>query len=327
MHDIWNPWHGCIKISPGCKNCYMYCLDKRRGISMSSNTIAKTKNFEYPLSKDRYGNYIIKPGERIRVNMTSDTFLEEADKWRIRMWEIIKIRSDVIFWLLTKRPERILANLPNDWGNGYNNVSLNCTCENQDMFTKRWQIFKQIPAKHKGLCLAPLISDIDITPALQSGQIEEISLGGENYDNPRPLDIAWVKNISDQCKIYKTNFCWYESGTQVIQNGILHTIKSKSMQAKLPFAADLNHKFYDIKWDLYYENGTYVPDNERYVPIYNASHCMCCSNQDMCNGCDPECPNGKGTKRIDKNTLKHMQTSYLKDLNEIAEHRIKRGKL
>ena len=24
MHDIWNPWHGCLKYSEGCKNCYMY---------------------------------------------------------------------------------------------------------------------------------------------------------------------------------------------------------------------------------------------------------------------------------------------------------------
>ena len=31
MHDIWNPWHGCKKISPGCANCYMYTLDKQRG--------------------------------------------------------------------------------------------------------------------------------------------------------------------------------------------------------------------------------------------------------------------------------------------------------
>ena len=28
MHDIWNPWHGCVKYSEGCMNCYMYVLDK-----------------------------------------------------------------------------------------------------------------------------------------------------------------------------------------------------------------------------------------------------------------------------------------------------------
>ena len=30
MHDIWNPWHGCIKCSEGCQNCYMYYLDSLR---------------------------------------------------------------------------------------------------------------------------------------------------------------------------------------------------------------------------------------------------------------------------------------------------------
>lgn len=23
----WNPWHGCKKVSPGCKNCFVYKMD------------------------------------------------------------------------------------------------------------------------------------------------------------------------------------------------------------------------------------------------------------------------------------------------------------
>jgi hypothetical protein len=33
--------------------------------------------------------------------MTSDFFLEEADGWRPEAWDIMRIRSDVIFLLLT----------------------------------------------------------------------------------------------------------------------------------------------------------------------------------------------------------------------------------
>ena len=54
----------------------------------------------------------------IRICMTSDFFLEEADGWRDEAWEIMKIRSDVIFYLLTKRPERVEKCLPSDWGDG-----------------------------------------------------------------------------------------------------------------------------------------------------------------------------------------------------------------
>ena len=100
MRDIWNPWHGCKRISEGCENCYMYYLDSLRG--KDGAEIYKVKNnFDYPLHKDRNGNYKIKSGEYIRVCMTSDFFLKEADCWREEVWKIIKKRSDVIFGSVT----------------------------------------------------------------------------------------------------------------------------------------------------------------------------------------------------------------------------------
>ena len=41
MHDIWNPWHGCARVSEGCDNCYMYYMDGQRGIDPS--VISKSK--------------------------------------------------------------------------------------------------------------------------------------------------------------------------------------------------------------------------------------------------------------------------------------------
>lgn len=50
MHDIWNPWHGCVKCSEGCQNCYMYFLDRMR--DQNGAEIYKTKSgFSYPLQK------------------------------------------------------------------------------------------------------------------------------------------------------------------------------------------------------------------------------------------------------------------------------------
>ena len=99
MHDIWNPWHGCIKKSEGCQNCYMMYLDKIH--QNKEKGIFKTAMLEYPLKKNRDGSFKIKSGELIRVCMTSDFFLEEADKWRNNVWKVIKKRSDVIFYILT----------------------------------------------------------------------------------------------------------------------------------------------------------------------------------------------------------------------------------
>ena len=72
MHDIWNPWHGCKKISEGCLNCYMFYMDKK--YDKDGSNIYKTKNFYYPLSKNRKGEYKIKSGELIRICMASDFF-------------------------------------------------------------------------------------------------------------------------------------------------------------------------------------------------------------------------------------------------------------
>lgn len=117
MHDIWNPWHGCIKKSEGCQNCYMYFLDRQRG-GRGEHIYKVKNNFDYPLQKDKNGSYKVKSGEQLRVCMTSDFFLEEADAWRVDAWKIIRQRPDVVFFLLTKRPERVAANLPADWGEG-----------------------------------------------------------------------------------------------------------------------------------------------------------------------------------------------------------------
>ena len=139
MHDIWNPWHGCVKKSEGCANCYMYFLDKQRG--QDGSRVYKVKNnFNYPLQKDKNGNYKIQSGEHIRVCMTSDFFVEEADAWRSEAWAMMKQRPDVVFFLLTKRPERVSACLPPDWGEGWENIFFNVTCENQRRADERVRV-------------------------------------------------------------------------------------------------------------------------------------------------------------------------------------------
>lgn len=70
--------------------------------------IYRTKNgFSYPLQRERSGGYKVRSGEMLRVCMTSDFFLEQADPWRAEAWEIMRQRSDVKFFLLTKRPQRV----------------------------------------------------------------------------------------------------------------------------------------------------------------------------------------------------------------------------
>lgn len=47
MHDIRNPWHGCVNVSEGCKNCYMYALDKARGQDGAASAAPPTERFPF----------------------------------------------------------------------------------------------------------------------------------------------------------------------------------------------------------------------------------------------------------------------------------------
>lgn len=101
--NTWNPWHGCRKVSPGCKFCYMY-RDKER-YSHNATIVLKSKTrFKEPLKW--------KEPKIIFTCSWSDWFIEEADKWRNEAWEIIRKTPYHTYLILTKRPERIKDNLP-----------------------------------------------------------------------------------------------------------------------------------------------------------------------------------------------------------------------
>ena len=283
MHSNWNPWHGCIKCSEGCQNCYVYYLDRMRG--KSGADVYKTKTgFRYPLSKDRSGQYKIKNGEMISVCMTSDFFLEEADEWRAEAWEMMHIRSDVVFLLLTKRPERIHKCLPENWGEGWDNIFLNVTCENQSRADERIPVLLDLPFKHKGLQCAPLLGPISVGVYLDTGQIEQVTCGGENYGGTRPCDFEWVKSLREECVSRNITFCFMETGTVFIKDGREYRIKSKQLQNEQAFKSGMTYQGKKMQFKLKDRFGQPISKETLYVPRY-AQKCEECSYKILCNGC------------------------------------------
>lgn len=284
MHDIWNPWHGCQKKSEGCLNCYMYYLDKKHQNKISSDKVYRTNNFNYPLQKNRDGTYKVKAGEQLRVCMTSDFFVEDADKWRDEAWNIIRQRKDVSFFILTKRPERVLNNLPSDWEDGYENVFFNITCENQRRALERIPYLLKLPFKHKGIMCAPFLSEIDIGEYLDSGLIEQVIVGGENYDGARPCHYEWVKKLAADCRKRNIRFCFIETGTVFVKEGKQYKIKSKDIQSIMAFKSGLNYPGKEIKFKLYDEFLNELGEDELYEPFWN-NKCLTCGSKLICNGC------------------------------------------
>lgn len=240
--NIWNPWHGCIKKSEGCNNCYVYFFDKQRGCD--ANKIYKIKNnFNYPLQRDKNGQYKIKSGEEIKTCLTSDFFLEEVDIWRDSVWNIIKQRPDVIFFIITKRPERILQNLPKDWGSGWENVFINTTCENQKRFDERVPILLNLPLKHRGIIIAPFIGEVSILKHINNNNahlIHQVVVGGENYEHARVLRYNWVKKIYDECVNLNISFKFKDIGMNFEKDGKIYNIVNKKKRDEITKRSGLN---------------------------------------------------------------------------------------
>ncbi len=231
---MWNPWRGCHRHSEGCKFCYIHKGDSKRGVD--TNQIVKTDKMSLPIEKykrgERAGEYKISSGEVVYLCFSSDFLIEEADSWRKECWKIIKERSDLQFIFLTKRIERFKLCIPSDWEDGYDNVTVGCTIENQEMADYRLSIFDQLPIKHKNIICQPLIEAVNIEQHLEG--IELVMVGGESDRNARPLNYDWVLSIREQCLKKGVNFDFHQCGTKFVKDGVLYNLNPRQLvsQAK-----------------------------------------------------------------------------------------------
>lgn len=227
---MWNPWRGCRKYSEGCRFCYIHKGDAKRGVD--TEKIVKTNGFYAPILKDESGSYKMKSGQTVYLCFSTDFLIEDADEWRNECWKMIKDRSDLNFIFLTKRIERFMHCIPDDWGDGYDNVTVGCTVENQKRADERLSIFQSLPIKHKNIICQPLIEKVDIAKYLDN--IELVVVGGESDKNARPLDYGWVLNIREQCALKNVHFEFRQCGTHFIKDGMTYNLKVSDLckQAK-----------------------------------------------------------------------------------------------
>ena len=240
----WNPWHGCHKISEGCANCYVYRIDAAH--NRSPSTPHRTGAFNPPLRKTRAGEYRVPPGATLWTCFTSDFFLEEADEWRPEAWRIIAARPDVTFIIVTKRIARLAATLPDDWGDGYPNVRIGCTCENQRRADERLPVFLDAPIAHRFIVCEPLLGPIDLSPYLDAC-IEEVSVGGESGDGARVCDYAWVLGIRAACVQAGIPFRFHQTGARLQIGARIYTIP-RSKQHEQAQRAKIN---FSPKWNFF----------------------------------------------------------------------------
>jgi protein gp37 len=215
-----NPWWGCTKVSDGCKHCYAELLSNRYGHDVwgagKQRRLLSDKHWQEPL---KWNVRAQAEGTRYRVFCASmaDVFDEGAPESEVsRLWQIIRQTPMLDWQLLTKRPERIAANLPADWGAGYRNVWLGTSVENENV-VDRIDHLAGVSAVVHFLSLEPLIGPLRNLPL---ENIQWVIVGGESGPKARPIDEDWVLDIRRQCRAAAVPFFFKQwGGVNKAKNG------------------------------------------------------------------------------------------------------------
>ncbi len=143
-----NFWIGCTKVSAACDHCYAeaeqdvrrhrvqwgphgdrsYCKQGWADVKRWQRAAAGNGGVDPQLGRKR----------RIFVNSLSDFFDNHRSiKWRLDAWRLIRDCPDLIFILVTKRPQLIERMLPPFWNDIADRVWLLTTVENQEEADRR----------------------------------------------------------------------------------------------------------------------------------------------------------------------------------------------
>ena len=206
-----NPWWGCVKVSPGCKNCYAETLSKRTGVDCWGPSAARRvfadKHWAEPL---RWNAAAEKAGVRRRVFCGSmcDWCEDHAmvNDLRPRIWQLWRETPWLDWLMLTKRPERLPVCLPGDWNFGLRNVWLGTSIESQE-YLWRLSALVRVHAPVHFLSCEPLLGPIDFIDESVHGRfsglelgIDWVIIGGESGPVHRQMDLGWALSIYEQCQ-------------------------------------------------------------------------------------------------------------------------------
>lgn len=194
----WNPVRGCVKISPGCAHCYA-CTFAERFRDVPGHPYEQ--GFDLRLVPDKLTQPLLwrKP-KMIFVNSMSDLFQEGVpDDYIEAVARVMSYANWHTFQVLTKRSERMrdllaakihfAARQPHIWWG----VSV----ENRKHGLPRIDHLRESSARHRFLSIEPLLEDLG---GINLAEINWVIVGGESGLKARPMDIAWVREIRQQCE-------------------------------------------------------------------------------------------------------------------------------
>lgn len=236
-----NPVWGCAHVSPGCANCYAETFAQRTGYDVwGAKGARRTFGERYWAQPLRWNAHAEAAGIRERVFCASmaDVF-EDHSVWnteRPKLWGLIQATPWLDWQILTKRPENIPGMLPALWGDGWPNVWLGVSVEDQQRADARVPRLISIPAAVHFLSCEPLLGPVliphrwlvpvanlceyygrtgresdralaqilrgavrKLDPSYRRWFIDWVIIGGESGPGFRAMDPVWASSIAETC--------------------------------------------------------------------------------------------------------------------------------
>ncbi len=216
-HHTFNPWWGCVKVSPGCEHCYAEGMSVRYGHKVwgPAKTTARRlfgeAHWAEPLKWHVEAERL---GERQRVFCASmaDVFEDhpQVQIARVRLWALIAATPWLDWLILTKRPEHISSMVPPTWlDQPRANVWYGTSAEDQVRASERVRQLALVPAAIRFLSCEPLLGPLQ----LDLTGMHWLIVGGESGPGARRMDPAWANSLRRQCEAANVAYFFKQAGS------------------------------------------------------------------------------------------------------------------
>jgi len=236
-HHTFNPWWGCVRVSPGCEHCYAETFSKRVGLKVWGATAERrffgAKHWAEPYKWDKAAE---KAGERHRVFCASmaDVCEDHRDPRiqsmlngaRRELARLIENTPNLDWLLLTKRIENFRECFPVELFTGHQypkNIWPGTTCEDQPRYDARIRHLLELREfSRRFISYEPALGPIDFRMGGMSmpdyaehnplAKLDWLIYGGESGGNSRPNEVAWARSARKQCAQAGTAFLLKQLG-------------------------------------------------------------------------------------------------------------------
>jgi protein gp37 len=205
-----NPWWGCVNVSPACDHCYAESFSKRVGNEVwgvdAPRRFFGDKHWNEPLKWSRTALATFGRPARVFCASMADVFEDRAElePHRERLWRLIADTPNLLWNLLTKR-ERMIRNY-SAIVKHRPNVRIGVTVENQTYDHRIVEGVSWISAE-------PLLGRLDLVRGgftllepvkSPTGKVwpgmKWVIVGGESGAGARLMELDWAIDLIQQCK-------------------------------------------------------------------------------------------------------------------------------